>query len=711
MVFLFRILNSRILKLTAATIIIFLIGGFFLIRFLEYKAFQSRIQVGQIRSFITYVINTDLEKAVDVGIIDFSLWDGILIEDLVISQEEDFTFNTKLLESRKIALQLSSVFSDQPYIKKVKIIGVKLEVDQKDPFFLKLVDYLIKVNIQEVEILDAELVILDSNGLTLDWKYPTNWIFRKSGNTIHYEFQNGWYWIPFTRKIRGNGTISLSDDSNKKIIFNSEWKGIPIENFPGFTNWVSFFEGNFGSMDGNLNIEVNGEDWKVRSKVDYTGLSGRFAFWENDAVEGMDLNTEFTSEINSELKTKVSTYKLFSNWGSLNLDIKEEKSLLGGKINWEIPNIETFHKLIPSWQSFDLSGSIDGELSFQETGVRNNWFQFQGRNTWKNGVWNQEGFSLDWDIWNTSIQDNQLTSDFKGRIFDSPFDLESKIKLQFWKSTRPNKKNYYPLGTVGSIQGNVDELRFVDWEKLWERGSRKLKKEIKERQEKLLEEEYFTQSEIYRYILEEMNLEWNIRIGQVLTGKGKNRLPDWSFQGNIKSGRANAKFYQANTKNKFEFTTQFGTKTPYMEFLFLAEDLPWNQKAFSLCSVDFIPDSLTLDYRLRTRGADFYTISKESNIASSWKLNSVSLVDPENTIEKKIPWSFINPQKKIKLEFDMDHYFETSYFRNISLDMEDVFELRGSGSTRNLRPGFNFYGKVFGENKSLILEEWEKQCK
>lgn len=711
LVFFLRLLQSRIFKIAIATILLFLIGGFFLLRYLEYKAFQSRIQVGQIRSFITYVINTDLEKAVDVGIIDFSLWDGILIEDLVISQEEDFTFNTKLLQSKKIALQLSSVFSDQPYIKKVKIIGAKLEVDQNDPFFLKLVDYLLKVNIQEVEIVDAELVILDRNGLALDWKYPTSWTFKKSSNTIHYEFQNGWFWLPFTKRIRGSGTISLGDDSNKLIIFNSEWKGIPVENFPGFTNWVSIFEGNLGSMDGNLNIEVNGEEWKVNSDVDYSDLSGRFSFWDNDAVEGMDLHSEFSSELSGEKKTKLSTHKLSSNWGSLSIELKEEKNLQTGKIQWEEIDIETLHKLVPSWENFKLSGSLDGELSFQETGVRNNWFQFQGRNNWENGNWNQEGWNLEWEKWNTVIQDNQLTSKLNGRIFGSVIDLELNTKLQFWKSTRPNKKNYYPLGTVGSIKGNIATLKFSDWGPLWEIAERKFKKEVKERQEKLLQEEYFTQSEIYRYILEEMNLDWNIKVADVYTGNGKNKLPDWSLQGIVKSGRANVRFNQSNTKNKFEYTTQFGTKTPYMEFIIQAEDLPWNQKVFSVCFVDFIPDSLSLDYRLRTRGADFYTISKESNISSSWKLDSLRLVDPENHIEKKIPWNFLSTNNRINLEFDMDHYFGTSYYRSIYLKMDEVFELRGSGSTRNLRPGFNFYGKVFGENKSLSLEEWENQCK
>ncbi len=184
---------------------------FGLLRFLEYRIFESRIQVNQIRSFITDAINQELHKAVDLGIIEFSLWEGILLEDLMISQDEDFTFNHKLLQSRKIGLKLSSLFSHQPYIKRIKIIDPIIQVNTTDDYFNSLVEYLLKVNIQELEFSGLRLDLLEGEDVLISIKEKSDWVFKKENNKIYFSFNNGWFWIPFVTRIQGQGVISLSE--------------------------------------------------------------------------------------------------------------------------------------------------------------------------------------------------------------------------------------------------------------------------------------------------------------------------------------------------------------------------------------------------------------------------------------------------------------------------------------------------------------------
>ncbi|MCC5815161.1 MAG: hypothetical protein JJT78_10420, partial [Leptospira sp.] len=205
--------------------------GFLGVRYFENRAFQSRVNMKELRSFITYVIQDELNKAVDLGIIGFNLVDGVIIEDLVISQEEDFSNSKKLLHSKKVALKLSSIFSNKPYIKKIQFVKTKISIDIEGPFFSKFVDYLRKINIQEVEFIDSEIEIRQGDQIILNWAKKTHWIFKQTDNIIDFQFDNGIFFIPFLQKIRGKGKIELNEDKIPAITLDSEWKNIQVDEF------------------------------------------------------------------------------------------------------------------------------------------------------------------------------------------------------------------------------------------------------------------------------------------------------------------------------------------------------------------------------------------------------------------------------------------------------------------------------------------------
>ncbi|WCL51173.1 hypothetical protein [Leptospira sp. GIMC2001] len=722
-------------------------------RILAYKAFESRIQVGQIRTFLTHIINTDLDKAVDVGIIEFSLFEGILVEDLVISQEEDFTFNRKLLQSRKIALQLSSIFSKEPYLKKIKIIDAKFQIDINDDFFQKLIDYLLLVNIQEVEFQGTTIELYEGERLILKLDEPTNWVFQKKNNTIELYFKNRTYFLPFITKIEGSGVIELSESKDYQLNFNALWRNIESNQLPGISLWLGDFDPDAGKMHGEMQIQLKDAIWNLNASSEWVNASGRFRIWEDLQIDNFTFKTKSIIQINNTSKIKSMQRNLLSEEVEWNTKLETKLDLTEGNTNWTIYDLESFSNNHMKGNQMNIGGSINGNLTWKETGIRNNWFHFNGEMNWNNGFLKEGSIDLNWNSWKTTIKENILNSGFDGEIFGSKLKLESAIKLQIWKSIRPDKTNYYPLGTNGEISGNLERIVLEHWYPIFNQYKTKIEKEIRERQEKIIPEEYFTQFKIYKYLLEEMNISWDLKINEIVTipvntnskepdnsildfilrkspidktplekyndlekKTSKESLKNWLFTGSIKSGRGIGKLVQLSTSNRLEFNTQFANKTPYLEFSINVEDIPWRQTSIQICGLPLHSDRLSLYYSIKTRGSDYYGLSKQANHSSVWGFHKAKFLIGSNdgTFESKLPIDRKYLTMNFDLDLEMDRYFETSYYRNIhwvELSPEPVYEWKGSGNSRSLYPSYNLYGKLESETKTLNFSDEGMQCR
>jgi hypothetical protein len=680
---------------------------------LEYKAFSSRITVSQIRSFVTYVINQDLNKAVDLGIIDFSLREGILLEDLVISQEEDFTFNQKLLEAKKIALKLSSVFSSEPYIKKITVIGAKVQIDIRDDFFPDLVNYLLKARIQEVEFRDIQVELYDGENLILNLADPTVWRFQKKGNQILFEFSNGFYFIPFLTRIHGTGEILLEDEKSPKILLRSEWKNLNTDQIPGLSLWMTGFQFTEGSGTGSLEIRKD-QNWEVHSQGIWENADGKFLFLEELDWEGWEFQHDFTLTLDPR---KDGITQSIRNIQNQNLDLavqwNKEKDLESGTWNWKIKRLDQILRFASGWRDKGLAGDWSGSLVWKETGARNNWFLISGNSDWIDGRLNTFDSSWSWKHWKVEILENSLRSSFDGKLFDSGFRIGGETKLQFWKSIRPDKTNYYPLGTAGKFVIEIDSLPLDRLIPIYERSRNIIEREIKERQEKIIPEEFFTQFKSYKYFLEEMNLDFALQIKKVIAGEKADpkELDNWKGTASVKSGRANFLIQQIGTGNRIDGNSQFGTKTPYLELGLKLESFPWGREIGKICGIPLIANSLDLEYKIRTRGSDFYNLSKQANHSSVWNVPSGKF-RPERGIEKKLPEGLtLLGERQFSLSWELDRYFETSYYRNISIQVDPIIDLKGYGNSRGLYPSFSFYGKVKDENRSGSFMDDGTRCR
>jgi hypothetical protein len=699
---------------------------FGLLRFLEYRIFESRIQVNQIRSFITDAINQELHKAVDLGIIEFSLWEGILLEDLMISQDEDFTFNHKLLQSRKIGLKLSSLFSHQPYIKRIKIIDPIIQVNTTDDYFNSLVEYLLKVNIQELEFSGLRLDLLEGENVLISIKEKSDWVFKKENNKIYFSFNNGWFWIPFVTRIQGQGVISLSEGKSPQIQFNARWKNLSSSEINGLSSWMHLFNSSNGETHGSIEIQSNDIKQSVKSDSDWVNMEGHFIFWKDEHWKNFSFHSNFQynkifelkdnehkdnnlKNINSNIVTYSREYR--TDFGDWLVSSESIQGIENGKIRWNISSMKLALDNLLNWENTSVEGKLNGSLDWKESGTRNNWFLFNLENSWQSGKWKDKNINLEWEDWKTSVVNNQLKSEFKGLLFDSKLTFIVDTKIQFWKSTKPDKTNYYPVGIHGNINSKLDSIQLDDWIPMKNSIFVLIQKEIKERQEKILPEEFFTQLRIYKYLLEEMNLVWNGSIGKIVTNKNEKPMLEWNSNLTIQTGRLSLKLNQKNSSNTLAYSTTFASRTPYMEFSMILADVSWNKETFQICGFDIIPKTLDLDYRFRSSGSDIYTITKQSNQTSIWNLKNTKMVRSIPNGQYSIPLPGWNPQQEFILNFSIDHFFENSYYRDILLSNGIETEWKGYGSLKNSQPSFSLFGKVGTEYKTIQFVEEGNICR
>ncbi|MCC5814354.1 MAG: hypothetical protein JJT78_06325, partial [Leptospira sp.] len=365
----------------------------------------------------------------------------------------------------------------------------------------------------------------------------------------------------------------------------------------------------------------------------------------------------------------------------------------------------------PGMSKIVVTGSLNGNLTWEETGNRTKWFNFNLNNSWKNGKWEQEGWKIESENFNATIENNRWKNDFNGKLFDSDFSLESDIQLQFWRSLKPDKSVYYPMGTSGSINGNISEIRVIDWSFFYHKIKSIIEKDVQERKEKLILKDYFTEFKIYRYLLEDMNLDWNIGIENAITSAKGNKLKDWTGKGFIKKGVTRIELVQNKSSNRIEFNTKFATKLPYMDFRLNMKDIPWERNFGKICGIDFTVDSWSQDFRFRGTGADTYNISKSASINGELEWKGIQLQDTEENIKRKIPIPDLDWTKSFNLSLDLSHYGEVSYYRGIELVFDENRYLKGSGSFKNDFNLFSFYGKSDDSALKFNLIEKEKFCK
>lgn len=693
---------------------------FFSIRILEHQAFTSRIQAKALREFVIYAIQRELSKAVDMGIIGFSLMDGVVVEDLMISMEDDFSEGRYLIQCKKLLLKLSSLFSSQPYIRKIIFIEPSIVLDVNDPSFPDIIEYVLNSSIQEVEFKRAKILILEGRKELVRLPLESNGIVKRKGNEIQMKLQSeGFLW---EGNFKGIGSIQYNPNNNheKDFSFNFyvEWNRLPVKNFSGYLLKLTGFEWTQGSIKGEKQIHYKNKEWDLKTRIKFQDAFGFIEGIDNLSIQ--NYNFDWMGSFQSK-NTILSTNKknqeqqiwkiervYLNSHGKIEILKEDKDEEVVFKIQTDIKNLEKFLKNISLPNKIKLQGKLKGDWIWSEKNIRNKTIDQMGNFKWEDGVIQTPNINITIHRWNLNSKDtNQFISEFNGEVFGKQWNWKAEGEALTRKAMKPNGDSYYPVAFKGLWKGELEELNLSNWDNLIEYIINSIEQDIQNRNKKLIPEDYFTEFRLYRYFLENLNLSFQMKIHSIITNQS--RLKNWILDTTIKSGSVRLIFHQDNSFNKFDFYAKYDMKFPYIDFKGQTNNLPWNRKVGTFCGFHFMADTISFDFQFRSTGADTYNLSRNASFISSWNFEGWRVEERISSI-KNPDITFFQSQSA-RLYYEWQYYGDNHILRNIDLQFSNGDFLRGNGSGVGDIKQINLVGKKGEEVWRWNIEEKKGECR
>ncbi|WP_408611696.1 LIC_12586 family protein [Leptospira chreensis] len=674
---------------------------------LEFYLRNYRIPLVQLRKVVTFTINRELGKAVDIGVLDFSLREGLIIEDLVVSNEEDFSFNDHMLKVKKVTFRLSSYFKDSPTVEQIDFYSPHLVLNENASLRNQLIQYAQTSKLKDIRFHDAKLTVKQNDSTLVDWKEGWDIVMKRKNKRLYLSYNNGWFWIPNSTRIKGEG--EFSDHNLDEYQFEFQWKNYPSEEAIILTNYL------FGS---NVHSAVlSGEGKVVRDAASGFTASGDvefenslipIPFFENYILDGFRFRELFLFTPNKEEREFLGTD--FRIKTSVKTETIKEP-LLDRHFEFQIESLEGIAERISDLSgnfTLPLSGSLSGNIDLLETGDKNKWFQLRGNLSGSEMEWDSKLLQLEKGNLSLNLTEgNEWNLKFDSLLFGKPSHLGGGGSNEWGRSKKTDGSYYYPLNSKTKLGFQTPDLTGSDWKPLYEDWNRETLEEIRERQEKLIPEEYFYQTKVYKYFLESMNLDFGIQIANYYPFGGANSLGESKGNLQVKDGRMNLGLNLGNSNSKISMVSYYASKTPNFGFSLVLNEYPWSDPWMHLCGAELKPTHVSLDYSFNSMGSDYYTLHKDARTSYFLKLFGVSLKDAD--LVSKLVMDLSPLKKPFQMEFDLSRYSDMDYISNLVVSSESL-DLKGYGNNKNGNYAFTTYGLVGESRGSFSLTEEENKC-
>ncbi|EMY61665.1 LIC_12586 family protein [Leptospira terpstrae] len=674
---------------------------------LEFYLRNYRIPLVQLRKVVSYTINKELGKAVDIGVLDFSLREGLIIEDLVVSNEEDFSFNDHMLKVKKVTFRLSSYFKDSPIVEQIDFYSPHLVLNENASLRNQLIQYAQKSKLKDIRFHDAKLTVKQNDSTLVDWKEGWDIVLKRKSKKLFLSYNNGWFWIPNTTRIKGEG--EFSETNLDEFQFEFKWKNYPSEEAIILTNYL------FGS---NVHSAVlSGEGKVVRDPVSGFTASGDvefensfipIPFFENYILDGFRFREVFLFTPSKEEREFLGTD--FRIKTSVKTETIKEP-LLFRNFEFQIESLENIAERISDLSgnfNLPLSGSLKGNLELLESGDKNKWFQLQGELVGSEIEWDSSLLKLEKGTLSLKfLEGNEWSLNFDSLLFGKPSHLSGSGANVWGRSKKTDGSYYYPMSSKTKLNFQTPDLYGSDWKPLYEDWKQETLEEIRERQEKLIPEEYFYQTKIYKYFLESMNLDLGIQIANYYPFSGSETLGESKGNVLVKDGRMNLGLNLGSSNSKVSMISYFASKTPNFGFSLILNEYPWSDPWMNFCGAELKPTHVSLDYSFNSIGSDYYSLHKDARTSYSLKLFGVNFKEAD--LVSKLEMDLSPLRKPFQLEFDLSRYSDMDYISNLVVSSESL-DLKGYGNNKNGNYAFTTYGLVGESRGSFSFTEEENKC-
>ncbi|MCZ8344100.1 MAG: hypothetical protein O9301_13780 [Leptospira sp.] len=685
----------------------FLLGSICLYYGFEYYVKNHRIPLTFLRKIIIQTINQELGKAVDIGVLDFSLREGLILEDLVISQDEDFSFNEHLVKVKKVTFRMSGFWKSSPNIERIDFYSPHIVTDTDSKIRSQLIQYLQTTKVKHISFHDFRLTLRSGDSSIVDWKEGWEVNLERKNQKISVNYSNGWFWLPNTTRIKGEGYFSELDFD--EFSFNFKWKNFPSEEAILLTEYILGAPVHSAVLTGEAKIEkFPNQSYIMSGGAEFENSLIPIPFISGYVFDGFRFNEKFSFSDKKEERV-FSSYDFLIKYTKEKLETKEPTELRNLEFSISaLDEITNYIFTISGESGIPLQGSLKGSLSLKETGERNKWFQLDGDVLGENLVWESDLFTLNEGQVQIKINPAnrmQLGSNFS--LFGKKGKLSLVSDLDWSRQKKTDGSFYYPMNSKSKASFVIDSLVASDWFPLFTDWKENTMDEIKERQEKLIPEEYFYQKKIYKYFLESMNFELAVLFESYYPFPDAKSLGETRGNLIVKDGRFNLNLPLGNSGNKISIVSYFASKTPNFGFSIFLTEYPWDRSWINLCGTELSPKWIDLDYSFNSIGSDYYMLHKDARMNYFLRLGLVQMKKPE--VFTKLEFPIQKFEDPFSVEFNSDHYFDTDFLRNLAISGEGI-DLKGYGSNKTGEFVYSLYGAIGDTRGNWTISEEEDRC-
>ncbi len=679
---------------------------------LIYAVKQKYVNIYKIRALISEYFRNRQNKAIEIGLVDFSLIGGIIFEDLRISSEEDFSNNRIFLKSERIEIRLQKVFSTAPEVKKVVFSNAHITLNAGDSDVDRLFDFLKEVYVPEVEFTDLYVTVKDGKDILLDTKYPITLVLKRKDRAFQVEYNDS-FLKPF-RTFHGTGT---ADTENKSVSLVSRFEKYSLVNFPGILVKILHTEASSGQTEGFLKLDYSQENIKMEGDINFLDIDTDDSQDNPIQLSGFYFNTKFSFFRDQEDRKAPESYfnRKVSNPNFFLIEnvFTSKKNLKRKLYQFESSNLKNLSKIFSLPEGKTVSGKAKLNLIAEETGKNPAWTSLDGNLSLENFSFrsNQPSFSADISKAVITVNpEGEISSKMSGRFFDREFTLENSGTVNLGYDSAKDRTYF-----SGQLNMGVNVRKFIlkDIFSLIESAYSSVQDNIRERQEKMLPEAYITDSRIYQIFLDKLNYNLTFDIENaamsetsppwgnfILTAKMSKGVLDTALQLKTPAG--------TDTEAKLSLNGQFDKKSPYFDVRAHTKHFPWKEKVYTFCGAEFFSDEVNLDFGMVTSGNNFSDFTLKRSVTAEFSFNKSSY--RQSDLTDTFRWSeILGSESGFQVKGGMNGYAQESFVRNLEF-ISDSWSWKGFGNSTKTGYTFSGWGANSGKSQNFTVNREKGKC-
>lgn len=667
---------------------------------LEYYFKNFVLNLPLIKKNTHYFIRKELNRAVDFGVLDFSLISGVKIEDILISGREDFSDKEILLKAEKVNIEFHSLFSGKPYIKRVVIdnavLDINLEATTRDEnYFTLLENYIRRIDSPEIQIRHLIVKIRNGDLAYLDNDIPVDLELAKKKDIVTIKFKENKVNLFTSERISGTGVIE-----NDRVDLQANINGANIASIQGILKEFYFIKEPSGLASGNINwavsrdkIEISGNIYADKIKasssiIDYKmnliNFTHRFQFNSTGIKSQREKKTAKENNYTGEFESNRIKF-IIKNQNNRNISYSisshDLSALLGSK-----------------------TGKADDEESKMEmnlvmTDKDSDWIHFEGGLFVKNFYYVSDELVLMIDGLNLSInQSGNIVSDIKGKLYNQDFITKIAGKITVNRGKKNNGEYFYPIKSDFKVNGKLVKLILADVQPLINLYSEKIKNSIAERERKLLPEKYFFYQPLYKLFLQNLNVQFDLELNSLVNNYVDQGV--WKISGINHNDDLKVKITGNNAlgqDNLIILNSSYGILKPTI-FLSASLNLPWQGETISWCGGKMTSGLVDIKYQYSSYGNNFMELAN----TRSEKLKAVYR-------KNKIKDSYLPENYFTTISFDQDSYAGKGNRRSFVIEGNGL-KLNGYGEFDRNNYDYYLFGTLNGTSVNYKIEDNGRKC-